>query len=159
MVEVHYNYPVQKLQTCSCEYQLWIWAFMWLRCIMYHTCQTIFIFTGLLRALHVCDCICVCIYVCAVNLNQGHEWSEAAELCVSVTIDPVYWQPSLLIKSQPSIRELTLLLLTHFGASACRVEVGGGGQFPLQNLIEFMKVFRRCVCLWTHAAGSFHTGR
>lgn len=49
---------------------------MWLHCIMYHTCQMIFSFPSLLRALHVYDYVCVRIYVCVVNLNQGHEASE-----------------------------------------------------------------------------------
>lgn len=101
---------------------------MWLCCIVRHICEMIYSFTSLLRPL-----LHLCMYLCVRGESESRawgRWSGAADLCISVTIDRAYWQPSLLIKSQPSIRELTVLLLTHFGASACREGMQRGARAP-----------------------------
>lgn len=175
----------------NCEYELWILGFT-VMCWLYyesHVSIDVFSFTAN-KAKSAESSICVWmhvsvrIYACmgghCTAPNGGCEvlWSEAAEICINVPIDPVYWQLSLFIKSQASIKQPAVPLLTVGGRRARSSNIqwptcrgGAGTPRTVGNTLnrsglylrECMKVlwlcvFSLCICE-TVSAGSFHAGR
>ncbi len=80
-------------------------------------------------------CMNACVSVCRCSLGRGGGnatvfwikvwslWSEAVEIRITVSIDPAYWQLSLLIKSQEPIKMFPVSVLEHHSKELqCTVE-------------------------------------
>lgn len=117
----------------DCEYQLWtLWCVgcIVLRIIYVDSCIQLHSNRGQVNwELYVCVSICVCMVRVALRGSEWSVqglWSGAAEICINIPIDPVYWQLSLLIKSQASIKKAAVphctLVKDHSEEFKCTVE-------------------------------------
>ena len=163
-LKVNYNTSSLNIDTpdmrwSDCEYQLWtLWyvgcVVLW---IMYiDSCIQPYRNQGqVIWELYMCVCICVCVVRVALRGSEWSVrglWSGAAEICINVPIDPVYWQLSLLIKSRASIKKAAVphctLVRDHSQEFKCTVEyMQRGRDACTANIAGSAGSFRKfCSC-------------